>query len=195
MPAKVFFDIRETRNFQLMRPKPKATNEQLEAIFDVISDEYFVKLDNHDATEYLRLRNEFAFKSYLQATIKSILALIWQTPLTLWDHHEVKAGRMATLTAINKHLDTPIDLDADFTDELTRVLNVEMGIITDELHIIKEAMKTMEGNEKAVIFDFYDELVGLQSIHGYTLSEKMLLPMYVAEVKSALKKAAKQKTK
>jgi len=51
IPAKTFFDILQTRNYQLLKPKPR--EKGLEAVFMAIYDEYFIKSDNHEAKEYL----------------------------------------------------------------------------------------------------------------------------------------------
>lgn len=192
-PSKVFFAVRDSLNYQLMRPKPGVTTAELEAAFDAISDEFFVKIDNAESKEYLKLRNDFAFKTYLQAVIKGVLHVIWITPPFLWEHTEVKTARISQLEAINKHLDIPIDLSQDFESELTRVLEVEMGMISNDIEVIKQQMKDMEGSDKSIIFNYYDEIVSLEDIHGRTLDEKMLLPKYVSLVKSATKKIERQK--
>jgi len=72
IPAKVFFEILKTKNYQLLKPKPK--EKGLEEIFISIYDEFFIKSDNLEAKRYLELNKNIAFLNYKIAIIKQTLA-------------------------------------------------------------------------------------------------------------------------
>jgi len=73
IPAKIFFDILETKNYQLLKPKPK--EQGLEQIFISIYDDFFDKSNNPEAKEYLVLVRKEAFLVYKIAVIKQALLL------------------------------------------------------------------------------------------------------------------------
>jgi len=117
-PASVFFEIRDTKNYQLMKPKPKTSTEWLEKLFMQVFDDYFMKLDNEDAKRYLELlENEKTIECKIIA-FKSVLQFHWETPQNLWEHPTIKKIRTEQITALNQYLDAPFDLENNFEDEL-----------------------------------------------------------------------------
>ena len=194
-PAKAFFDVRSTENFQLMRPKPSATTEQLTVLYMQIYDEYFEKLGNKDAERYIEIRNQLAVLNGNKQKIKNILWIDWKTPSNIWDLPEVVQMRNERLTDLNRTLDEPIDLEANTLDEIDRVMNVEIGIINDEISILTTELKQLQDASEEVVFNYYAEIVQLEEAHGRTLDEKMMLPKYVELVKLAIKKSDAMKLK
>jgi len=71
IPAKVFFHILETKDFQKLKPKPSENG--LEQIFISIYDEFFIKSDNEEAKQYLETTTEIANLKYKIATLKQSL--------------------------------------------------------------------------------------------------------------------------
>ena len=68
IPAKVFFEVLKTKNYQLLKPKPK--EKGLEEIFVSIYDEFFLKSNNHEANRYLELTKEISFLKYKIALMR-----------------------------------------------------------------------------------------------------------------------------
>lgn len=188
IPAVVFFKVRDTQDYQLMRPKPKTSTAWLKERFDLIYDEYFVKMNNPDAHQYIELRNKIGKFTYIKVTIKAVLAFIYTIPYNVSNHPEVVKMVREQLDELNKHLEQPIDYNADFLEELKRVLNVEIGILTDEIEIANQMIDMIRKDEKEITYDYYAELAALETAHGRTLDEKMKLPKYVELIKIALKK-------
>lgn len=194
-PAKVFFEIRETGNYQLMRPKPNTDTTVLANMYADIYDIYFLKTDNKDAARYLELRNIVTAIPIKVKMIKNVLKYIWETPSNLWDEVDIKKLRIEVIEAINKLLDTPIDIENDFIEELSRVLNVELGIMENDIAEAEMELETIVAASSKSVFDFYESLGNISDAHGRTLDEKILLPMYVAEERRAVKKADAQRLK
>lgn len=188
-PAKAFFDIRSAENFQLMRPKPGTSTEQLSELYMSIYDVFFERLDNKDAVRYIEIRNELAVLNGNKKKIKNILWIDWKTPLNLWNVPEVIEMRKERIADLNRTLDEPIDLEADSFTEMERVMNVEIGIIDDEISILTSELTKMQEDTEEVVYNYYADIVQLEEAHGRTLDEKMMLPKYVELVKLAVKKS------
>jgi len=188
-PAKAFFDVRSTENFQLMRPKPSASTDQLENLYLAIYDVFFAKLDNKNAVRYVEIRNELAVLNAKKHSIVSVIEFTWKTPENLWMHPVFVDFRKQQIDAINSFLDSPFDLESDTLQEIERVMNVEIGIINDEISILTTELTQLQQESEEVVFNYYADIVALEESHGRTLDEKMMLPKYVELVKLAHKKA------
>ena len=66
IPAKVYFDIKESSNLQLLKPKP--SEKDLEKIFESIDDQFFLRSKNPEAQRYLNLTVEIQYLNYKIAT-------------------------------------------------------------------------------------------------------------------------------
>ena len=176
IPAKTFFDILDTKNYQLLKPKP--SEEGLEKVFTDIYDDFFVKSDNYESKQYLKLTTNIAFLNYKIATIKQVLHFIYYNVVT----EEVKLN---LLDALEKGCEIYIDKNAEFVNELQRVLQVEIGIIENDLTMEKLEISNMSKNRTEKIFDFYDNIVSLSNVHNRNIDEKLTLAMYVSIEKSA----------
>ena len=66
IPAKTFFDILHSKDYQLLKPKP--SEDGLEKIFTDIYDDFFVKSDNYEAKQYLKSTYTIAFLEYILTT-------------------------------------------------------------------------------------------------------------------------------
>lgn len=191
-PARVFFEVRDTQNYQLMCPKPGVKTERLKEVFLAVYDTYFEKSDNPDAKTWLENRNTIAALEFKKAAIKSILHLLWTTPPDLWNHPEIKPLRDEQVKALNELLDDPITLEGNFTDEVERVLSIELGILENEIVMCRMQMESVEKQTGGVVFDYYQHIVALEGIHGRALDEKMMLPKFVEYEKAANKIIDKQ---
>jgi len=133
IPARVFFEIRESGDFQLMRPKPSTSTKWLAKLFVQIYDDYFIKSGNKDAARYSELLEIEAVLTAKIAAFKSVLEFHWTTPVEIWNHPTVVMIRTEQINALNGYLDIPIDLEADFDAEVQTALNVSLGIIQNDL--------------------------------------------------------------
>jgi len=176
IPAKTFFDILHTKNYQLLKPKP--SEEGLETIFTDIYDDFFIKSDNYEAKQYLKLTTNIAFLEYKIATIKQVLHFVYYNEIT----EEMK---LKLLDALEKGCEIYIDKNAEFISEVQRVLQVEIGIIDNDLTMEKLELDNMAKNRSEKLFDFYDNIVSLSNVHNRNIDEKITLAMYVSIEKSA----------
>jgi hypothetical protein len=186
IPAKTFFDILDTKNYQLLKPKP--SEEGLEKVFTNIYDDFFIKSDNYESKQYLKLTTNIAFLDYKIATIKQILHFIYYNKIT----DEMKLN---LLDALEKGCEIYIDKNAEFVDELQRILQVEIGIIENDLTMEKLELNNMAKNRTEKIFDFYDNIVSLSNVHNRNIDEKLTLAMYVSIEKSATRIIKEQNKK
>jgi len=187
IPAKVFFDILHSKDYQLLKPKP--SEEGLEKVFMDIYDDFFVKSDNSEAKRYLNLTTNIAFLEYKIATIKQVTHFVYYTP-NITDEMKLKL-----LNALEAGCGIYIDKNEDFTIEVQRVLQVEIGIIENDLTMEKLELDNISKNRKEVIYDFYDNIVSLSNIHERNIDEKLTLAMFIALDKSAKQKIKKQNGK
>jgi hypothetical protein len=176
IPAKIFFDILTTKDYQKLKPKPK--EEGLEKIFMDIYDEFFVRSDNGEAKDYMRLTCDRAFLTYKIATIKQVLHYIFYNKMTVSMLYDI-------IDALKVGCGIEIDKDKPFADEIQRVLQVEIGIIQNDLKLAEIELADMSKSSVEKVFDYYDNIVALGNVHNRNIAEDMTLAMYIALEKSA----------
>jgi len=183
IPAKLFFDVLNTKDYSLLQPNDE--NEDLEAVFIVIYDDFFIKSDNPESKRYLNLTTNIAFLEYKLAIIKQIMEFAYFAKLT-------NEMRNKLLTALEIGCGIYINKDSDFTEEVKRVMQVETGIIENDLTMEKLELDSMVKNSYQKAFDFYDNIVSLSNVHERNIDETVTLAMYIALDKSAKQKIKKQ---
>lgn len=178
VPAKVFFDILETKNYQLLKPKPK--EQGLEKLFIDIYDDYFDKSNNPEAKEYLKLVRKEAFLVYKISVIKQALLFYWSNPIT-------EEMRIEGINALNEGCELNIDINANFDDEVQRILSQNVGWMENDLQFIQSDLKQMKTDEKGKKVTFYDRMISLSASAppNFTLNDKMTLLEYV-QIESAI---------
>lgn len=181
IPAKLFFDVLNTKNYSLLQADNE--NEDLEAVFIVIYDDFFIKSDNPEAKRYLNITTNIVFLEYKLATIKQVIKFAYFSHLT-------KDMRDKLLNALEVGCGIYINKEADFTEEVKRIMQVEIGIIENDLSMEKIELLAMTKVSTEKAFDFYDNIVSLSNIHERNIDETVTLAMYIA-----LDKSAKQKIK
>jgi hypothetical protein len=174
--AKTFFDILHSKDYQLLKPKPN--EEGLEKVFTDIYDDFFVKSDNYEAKQYLKSTYTIAFLEYKIATIKQVLHFVYYNDVT-------EDMKLKLLDALEKGCEIYIDKDAEFVSEVQRILQVEIGIIENDLNMEKLEFDNISKNRSEKLFDFYDNIVSLGNVHNRNFDEKLTLAMYVSIEKSA----------
>ena len=188
IPARVFFTILETKNYQLLRPKPR--EKGLKSVFISIYDEFFLKSDNEEAKEYLRLTNEINYLNYKISSLKQSLHFYFYNRTT-------EKMRIDFANALKEGFGIELDLSVPFIDEVHRVLNIEIGIIQNDLSIAQIEFDNMVKRSKGKDFDYFDAIVGFANVlpNNSMIREEMTLSTYIALEKAAKKVVSQQQTK
>ena len=181
--AKLFFEVLSSKDYTLLQADNE--DEDLEQVFIAIYDDFFVKSDNPEAKRYLNLTTNIAFLEYKLATIKQVMEFAYFAQLT-------NEMRDTLLKALEVGCGIYIDKEADFTEEVKRVMQVETGIIENDLTMEKLELDSMVKNSSQKAFDFYDNIVSLSNVHERNIDETITLAMYIALDKSAKQKIKKQ---
>lgn len=168
----------ESKNYQNLCPKPK--EKELEKVFISIYDDFFVKSDNAEATEYLRLTNEIAMFEYKIAYLKQALHFYLYNTTT-------KEMRIDFIEALKVGYDIEIDFNLPFIDEVHRVLSSDIGMIENELSMAKINYKAMTQVSKSKAFDYESQIVSIENVIKRSISDDITLSKYIAYEKSAEK--------
>lgn len=188
IPAKVFFKILETKNYQLLCPKPR--EKGLEQIFVSIYDDFFIKSDNAEANEYLKLTKEINFLYHKINVLKQALHFYFYNQTT-------EKMRMDFIEAVKVGYDIIINPNAEFIDEVHNVLTIEIGIIQNDLTMAETAFKSMSKKSQSKAFDYEKQIVNIENVLERAIEDdKITLAKYIAYEKSAEQKiSALQKNK
>jgi len=188
IPAKTFFEILESKNYQLLKPKP--SEKGLEEVFISIYDEFFLKSDNPEANEYLKVTKEIASLTYKIAVLKQSLYFYYHNTTT-------EKMRLDFIEALKEGYDIIINTELPFIDEVHRVLTIEIGILENDLNPLKSHYDSLIKNSKSKNFDYYESIGVLSNIlqSNSLLKENMTLAVYVTLEKLANKVVEQQKKK
>ncbi len=188
IPAKVFFEILKTKNYQLLKPKPK--EKGLEEIFISIYDDFFIKSDNLEAKRYLELNKNIAFLNYKIAIIKQTLAFLYYSTTT-------RQMRIDYLEALKIGCGIEINVDVDFSDEVKRILTENIGWIENDLAFDEAELKEMLNKSQNKDYDYYDSIGVLSNVlpNNSLLKEDMTLAVYITLEKLAQNIVSQQNKK
>ena len=176
IPAKLFFEVLNTRDYNLLGAEQE--NEDLEAIFTEIYDDFFVKINNPQAKMYLEMTWKVNFLSYKIETIRQVMHFLYY-------ENVIEEHRLKILDALEKGCGIYVDKSAKFADEVLRVLQVECGIIENDLTMATLELKNTFGKQEEGKFDFYKTIVSLSNVHNRNIEDNIVLAMYVAIENSA----------
>jgi hypothetical protein len=171
IPAKLFFDVLHSKDYSLLVAEQE--NENLEAVFSTIYDDFFVKSDNKEAKRYLELTFNVNLLSYKIATIKQVMHFLYYNPVT--DEMKEKLT-----TALKNGCGIYYDKDANWSEEVLRILQVECGIIENDLTMANLELSKFNKKEDKGSFDFFQSIVSLSNIHNRNIDETITLAMYIA---------------
>ena len=171
IPAKLFFDVLHSKDYSLLVSTEE--NEDLEGVFTSIYDDFFVKSDNTEAKRYLELTFNVNFLSYKIQTIKQVMHFLYYNPVT----DEIKEK---LTTALKNGCGISYDKDANWGEEVLRILQVECGIIENDLTMYNLELNKFAGKENKNAFDFFQSIVALSNIHNRNIDETITLAMYIA---------------
>jgi hypothetical protein len=188
IPAKVFWDVLKSKNYQLLKPKPR--EKGLEDVFIGIYDEFFIKSDNSEAKRYLQLTKEVSFLEWKIAVIKQVLHFTYYNTTT-------KEMRYDIIKALKTGCNIDIDTEQPFVDEVQRVLHVEIGILMNDLNFSKLELENMIKSSQGKDYDYYDRIGALSQVlqNNSLLKEDMTLAVQVSLEKIANKIIKEQKAK
>ncbi len=188
IPAKTFFEILESKNYQLLKPKP--SEKGLEEVFISIYDEFFLKSDNPEANEYLKATKDIAYLEYKIAVLKQSLYFYYANKTT-------EQMRLDFIETIKEVYNIEIDKTKPFIDEVQRVLTIEIGILENDLNPLKSHYDSLIKNSKSKNFDYYESIGVLSNVlqSNSLLKENMTLAVYVTLEKLANKVVEQQKKK
>jgi hypothetical protein len=180
IPAKVFFEILSTKNYQLLCPKPK--EKGLEAVFIQIYDDFFMQTENEQAFRYLELVKNVAFLEYKISMIRQTLAFLYYSTTT-------REMRIEYIKALNEGTGINIDCDVDFSDEVKRILTENIGWLQNDLNFEKIELETMMSKEKGKQSNYIERLVELAvaSPPNLTINQDMVLSEFVAFEKAIIR--------
>ena len=173
IPSKVFFEILKSKDFQLLKPKPK--EKDLDAVFMHIYDDWFTKSNNPEAKDYIDLRNKIGFLKYKIATIKSTIAFIYYNAVT-------ESMLKDIVEALEKGCDIVINTKNAMTDEVSEVLRVQVGSLEFELKELETEFDQITNGKKGQDMDFYQAIAYLSEAlpNNPLLKENMTLAVHVS---------------
>ena len=188
IPAKTFFEILKSKNYQLLKPKPK--EQDLEQVFISIYDDFFIKSENYEAKRFLELTNEIAFLNYKIAILKKSLQFYLYNQTT-------KQMRLDFIESVKLGYGIEIDPNAKFIDEVQRVLTSEIALIENDLTMLNLELDSMVKKSKSKDFDYYEDIGVLSQVlpNNSLLKEDMTLAVYISLEKLAKKVSEQNKKK
>ena len=185
IPAKLFFDILESKDFDLL--ERSSDEEDLEEVFTAIYDDWFVKSENEKSKEYLTLRENIAMLTFKIESVRQVIGFLFFNKTT----KEMRITLLEALISIGIN----VSLDNDFTDEVTNVLQVELGCIENDLNMMKMEVETIRDTQNDNVFNFYEHLISLEMAHERSLDDAMVLAKFLEYEKIAIKKSKIQQQK
>jgi hypothetical protein len=182
--AKVFFEILHSKDYMKLKPKPNEAKELgkagLKSIYDGIYDYYFVKSDNFEAKEFLRLSNSINAQEYKIKTIEGVLKLLFQTHAM----PEFDELRNEWWDVFENDFGIPVNRDLDVLDIIQGIKQRDLGFMRNDLNMenmeYDALLKQITPDKKE--YDYYASIVGLgNAMQGNTLvSVDMVLSVYIA---------------
>jgi len=195
IPAKVFFHILETKDFQKLKPKP--SEQGLEQIFISIYDEFFIKSDNAEAKQYLELTEQIADQKYKIATLKLNLHNQYVNQETISDSEELRELKISMrndfIEALQIGYNITIDKEQPFINEVERVLTTEIGYLENDLAMLEMNYKSMISNSKQKAFDYEENIVAMENVLNRNINDGIMLDKYIAYGKNVNKVVEQQK--
>jgi len=186
IPAKTFFTILESKNYQLLKPKPR--EKGLEQVFISIYDEFFIKSDNQEAKQYLETATEIANLKYKIATLKQSLHFYFYNKTT-------EKMRDEFIEALQIGYGIIIDKEQPFINEVQRVLTIEIGILENELTFAENNYSQMIKQSSKKAFDYEENIVSMENVLNRNIKDGIMLDKYIAYGKNVNKIIEQQNKK
>lgn len=171
IPARTFFEILKSNNLQLLKPKPSEIG--LEDVFISIYDEYFLKSDNNQAKNYFELIKNVAFLKYKIDIIRQTLHFVYYNRMTKEMYFDI-------INALKEGCNIEIDTNLPFKDEVKRVLEVELGILQNDLSIDEMQINDIVKDATKKAFDYEEKIVSMEQNLKRDIKENISLAKYIA---------------
>lgn len=184
IPAKLFFDIAAKKDYSLLG---EGSKEQLQVIYEDIAEEYYTLSDEKGLKTHYNTHKKVALLEITIHHTETLLYMLLYTPMT----NDERGSVIDVVNAVPK-LNANINKETDLLTEIIRVQQQCLGILHNELNIIKPE-ETKE-HVKDVPFVFESELVKICVTLGFQLSANISLYEYVNYRKTAMD-IAKQRQK
>lgn len=193
----MFFDIQDTKNYSLMRPRNGVGNDYLIPLFAHIDNDVFIRRANKESEEYLALVSTERYYIETIPFFERSIEYAWNFPTNVWHIDEVRDLWTAFVESLNVHLDPPIDVNGQIAEEISQALNVSIGIMKNDLAEAQMALEDIRRRYKDVEkTDFYDQI---QNINEWNAPQHIavdcMLGEFLAAEKSMVKKQDRQRIK
>lgn len=191
IPARVFFEVLQSKDYQQLKPKPNTKN--LDLVFSAIHDEWFIRSENTEAKQFMELSNNINFINFKIQSIEQIMLYLFNNyRLYSLQNEEVKKLKNDILDALEEKCDLSINRDNLLLDEIGRIMQIEIGILRNDLTEYTIEYESLTKSHVKKAFDFYDGIISLSNAHGRNIDESLSLAYYIALEKSAIKQSGKQ---
>jgi hypothetical protein len=173
IPADVFFEIKKTNNLQLLKPKPR--EKDLYKVFEAIDDDFYTRSKNAEAKRYLELFSTINYLNFKIATLKTTLHSYYYNETNL----EMRQG---LADALKEGYNIVLDLTVPFGQEVLRILNVEIGVIKNDLvEAQTEFDNLIKKSQSQSSFDYFKSIVDLSTAlpNNSLINDRMTLLIYV----------------
>ena len=180
IPTKVFFEILKSKDYQLLKPKPK--EQGLEQIFISIYDEFFLRSENSEAKRYLELTKNVAFLVYKISIIKQTLEFLYY-------HTTTRQMRIDFLQALKEGCDIEINIDVDFQSEVKRILSENIKWLENDLVFEQTELNEILARGKGKEMNYIEKIVNLAvaSPQNLIINKNMFLDEFIEIEKAVLK--------
>jgi hypothetical protein len=166
IPAKVFFKILDTKDYQLLKPKP--SEKDLDAVFLSIYDDFFNEMDNPLAKRFLTLSNQITALKSEREMLKYSLSFIFV-------HKHLMTEKM-----VNDWLDVlGLDNEGDVYDKIQYGMTFKIGEIDNDLVFLETEMEDFKKGETKS-FNFFKQLATISTTHKMQLNQDISLAEFVA---------------
>lgn len=188
IPTKVFFEILKSKDYQLLKPKPK--EQGLEGIFISIYDEFFLRSENLEAKRYLELTKNVAFLVYKIDLIKQTLAFLYYQTTT-------KKMRLDYIEALKEGCGIEIDINLDFQSEVKRILSENIKWLENDLVFEQTELNEILARGKGKEINYIEKIVNLAiaSPQNLIINKDMFLDEFIEIEKAVLKYQQSKQTK
>ena len=174
--ARIFFKILDTKDYQLLKPKPR--EKGLEQVFMSIYDEFFIHSENNEAKQYLELSKKIAELQYKISNLKRALHFYYYNKTT-------KEMRLGFIEALKNGYDIEINPNESFSSEVLRVLNIDLGVLENELTIAEDEFKQLTSKTQQKISSYESKIVAVENVLKRSIDDDITLAKYIELEKSA----------
>ena len=190
IPAKLFFNILSTQNFNLLIKDisendnvKKPSKGTLNRTWDKIYDEFYLLVDSRQLRLILETKKTVLEYILKIETVKTVLFALAK--------YQFNEKQLEEIVQQLKEHNIFIDLKGDLTEQVSNIIKYDIAGLETALQIELDNLENLQDGEKrtfeanCVIFEDY----------GFKVSTDCTLKMYIEYEKAVIAKAAQQKQK